>query len=865
MSTDDSLSVPAGAFSAESLGGASGFPFPEPLASSVTRHVEAMVDAWRRGERTGAEDILARHPELDDDAAIRLIFEEYNLSRDAGLDVSPSDIARRFPRWGAELALLLDCQRLLDSAPARVEFPRVGEVVAGFRLLAELGRGAAGRVYLAAQPSLGDRRVVVKITAGDRGEHLSLARLQHMNIVPLYSEHRLRDRNLQVLCMPFLGGATLAQVLEALEPVPVPVAERTGAQIVAAIDRAGARRNCGLPPDGPFRRYIARAGYVEAIVSIGAALADGLHYAHERDLVHMDVKPSNVLLAGDGQPMLLDFHLARSPIRPESPPPAWMGGTLKFMAPEHRRAMEAVRARRPIREPVDGRADVYSLGMLLYHALGGPMPEAEAEAGSESAPAPEPGHEAQPPLERCNPRVSPGLSDIIHKCLCTDPARRYPDAASLAGDLRRHLADLPLAGVSNRSWRERWNKWRRRHPGALGRRAVVVLVLFGGLAAPAASLGIAYFHRVDAAAAALAQGRELLARHEEAAAASVLQGGLTAVGRFPGLDGPRRELIAALERARRGLRLAELHALAETIRFRYGLAPPPADEAPSLIRLGRRTWVARGALLRDDEGSGAGKSGGAAGSRLDPVLRTDLLDLVVLWADLRVRYAAPGDFGAARREAVAVLTEAAAILGPSPALERDRRAYALALGTEPGPTGAAEPAPRTAWEFYDLGRAELRAGHPERAAEHFRRGLKLRPQDFWLNFYDGLCGYRLGRFDDAVEAFRVCIALAPDSAECFHNRALAYQAQDALELALADYDRALELSPDLPDARLNRGIVAFRLGRLDAALADLERAARTAKSQKTLELARENLALVRRARDDRQPRPPARRPDRPGA
>ncbi|MHB1561618.1 MAG: tetratricopeptide repeat protein, partial [Isosphaeraceae bacterium] len=350
------------------------------------------------------------------------------------------------------------------------------------------------------------------------------------------------------------------------------------------------------------------------------------------------------------------------------------------------------------------------------------------------------------------------------------------------------------------------------------------------------------------------------ARHDEAAAASVFQGGLAAVGRFPGLDGQRRELIAGLERARRGMRIAELHALAETIRFRYGLAPPPADEAPSLVRLGRRTWEARAALLRDDARIGA-----PDGSRLDPALRTDLLDLVVLWADLRVRYAEPGDRNAARREAVNVLDEAAAVLGASPALERERRDCILALGIDPGPSGAAEPPPRTAWEFYDLGRVELRAGHPERAAEHFRRGLKLRPQDFWLNFYDGLCGYRLGRLDAAVQAFRVCIALAPDSAQCYHNRGLAYQAQDALDLALADYDRAIELNPDLPDARLNRGIVAFRLGRLDAALADLEHAARTATNQATRDLARENLAIVRRARDDRPPRPPAPRPIRPGS
>ena len=462
----------------------------EPAGEPVTMQVEEMVAAWRRGERPLAEDILARHPDLGDDAAIRLIYEEVCLRQEVGEDVDPAEIARRFPQWCDELAMLLDCRRLMESAPARVVFPHVGELLAGFRLIAELGRGAAGRVFLAAQPSLGDRPVVVKVTPRGREEHLSLARLQHMNIVPLYSEHVLRDRNLQVLCMPYLGGATLAQVLEALADRPVADAPASRFSTPwtrpGRVGPAGCNRavRIAASPRGPrTSRRFARSG---------RRWPTAFSMPHERDLVHMDVKPSNALLAGDGQPMLLDFHLARSPIGPASPPPAWIGGTLEFMSPEHRRAVEAVREGRPVRDAVDGRTDIYSLGMLLYAALGGVVPES--------------GDGPLVALDRHNPRVSVGLSDVIHKCLRREPGARYADAASLADDLRRQLRDLPLRGVPNRSWPERWRKWRRRHPRALSRRGLIGLILLAAIAAPATTLGLAYFQRRHEAAAALCAG-----------------------------------------------------------------------------------------------------------------------------------------------------------------------------------------------------------------------------------------------------------------------------------------------------------------------------------------------------------------------
>ncbi|HZW31369.1 MAG TPA: serine/threonine-protein kinase, partial [Isosphaeraceae bacterium] len=755
----------------------------------------------------------------------RLIYEEVCLRNEAGIAVNRDELARRFPRWADELALLLDCRRLIDAGPTGVAFPLVGEVLAGFRLLAELGRGAAGRVYLAAQPSLGDRPVALKVLPRGREEHLSLARLQHMNIVPLYSEHLLRDRNLQVLCMPFLGGATLAQVLELLDDQPP--AERTGRQIIAAMDRIQEHRPSGLLAGGPYRRFIARASYVEAISSIGASLADGLHYAHERELVHMDIKPSNVLLAGDGQPMLLDFHLARGPIRPDGPRPTWMGGTPEFMSPEQLRALAAVREGRPVADVVDGRADLYSLGMLLYVALGGPVPESW--------------HQPLPTLHRRNARVSIGLSDIIHKCLCHDPSGRYADAAALAADLRRHLADLPLRGVPNRSWAERWGKWRRRRPSALSRR-LILLALVASIAAAAAMLGIAYRQRVREIESVLAQGRLHRERHQDAQAEDVLHHGLALAEGLPAVNRQRLALEAELDLVRTQKQTEELHRLAETVRFRYGLAPPPAEEAQSLIRLGRRIWQARDLLL-------APTAAGDDPDR-DQRVRTDLLDLVILWADLRVRHAAPTLVTEARKEAVRVLSEAKALLGPSSALDRELGTYAQVSGTDQAPAGPAAR-PTSAWEHYDLGRSYLRSGQLERAAEQFRLGLDLRPQDFWLNFSEGLCHYRLGRFEDAVNAFRVCVALAPETAECYYNRGLAYQALGQLDRALADYNRALARNPKLTDAALNRGILHYRQGRHSEAVASLELALSTTSSPTALGVIHYNLALVHLARGDR--------------
>ncbi len=768
----------------------------------VVRLAQAMAAAWRRGERPLAEEFLACHRDLRGNrvAVLCLLREEIALREEFGEPAPAADLMLRFPEWEA------DVRGLLDSGPAATPGGVPPGVAADFDILRELGEGAQGRVYLARQRPLAERLVVLKVT--DRGgrEHLSLARLQHTHIVPLYWAEDDPGADRRTLCMPFLGSATLHALLVAFAGTPP--AARTGADFLVALDAIHvADAVGGASARGPARQRLWRATYGQAVAWVGACLAEGLQYAHERGLVHLDVKPSNVLLAADATPMLLDFHLARPPLRAGEAAPWGVGGTPLYMAPEQRAAVEAASARKPIPTAVDGRSDLYSLGLVLYQALGGPIP----------LPTP------VPRLERVNGQVSVGLADVVHRCLEADPTRRYADAAALATDLRRHLADLPLRGVPNRSLTERWAKWRRRRPHALP-----LLILVAALLASGVGAGLLHHARREAVRVerlghieeALAGGEELLHAGEYGKAAERFRRGLELAAEVPGADGLADRLRSGQRRGRRLDLAKRLRRLADALRLAALRDRLPERQVRDLEEGCRALWQARDRILAPHDGRGPDRAPLAD-------VRTDLLDLVVLRAELLSRLAPGGVRKEVCAEALANLNEAERLFGASAALARVRRDLAAALGqSEAGAVrlAAAVPPPRTAWEHCDAGRALLRRGRLDAAAAEFEAAARREPSGYWPHFYEGVCAFRRERHAEAVAAFGACVALAPGAAAAWHNRGLAHERLGDDRHALADYDRALELSPDLAEAALSRAALHYRHGRYDLALADARRA-----------------------------------------
>jgi serine/threonine protein kinase/Flp pilus assembly protein TadD len=796
-----------------------------PATGWIARELETMARARSRGECISAEAILARYPEVCAEDAIRLVYEEACLLRDAGEKVATTELVRRFPQWQEELEILMACDRLLRSRSEAATYPELGEQLGPFRLLEELGRGASGRTYLALEPALASRLVVLKVIADDQEEHLWLARLQHTHIVPLYGEHTFLERGLRALCMPYLGGASLARLLDKLRDVPP--GERTGRRLLWALDALVENRWVLPETDMLYRRYIESAGYVDAVCWIGMCLAKALEHAHQHGLVHMDVKPSNVLLAGDGRPMLLDFHLARKPIERNECVVGPLGGTPDWMAPEHRAALDAAQLGHPIPAPVDGRADLYALGLLLREALVGPLAARGAQAGA--------GWRSR------NIRISVGLADIVAKCLAEKPEDRYACAADLADDLRRHLNDLPLRGARNRSVVESWWKWRRRRPAALSRACAWLTVVLATLIV--AGVGLVYARQqVQEIEASLSDATTMSRSGRYLEAVQTLNRARAQARSIPGLDRLRRALNEELAHARRGQKALELHALADLIRFRYSASAPKDEEARSLMRSIERVWQERAVLL----------PAGSAG--LEPVLeegiRADLAEMIVLWAELRTSVHAADRADRARQDALLLIEEARALCGPSPALARCRKS----LGDERrAATKALDPAPAaaTVLDHIDSGRAYLRAGRFREANAEFRSVLKQRPAEFWSHFYQGVCAYRLGQFSDALAAFRTCIALKPTSAECYYNRALAAEALGREEDAFGDYSRALELDARLAAAALNRGILSYKRGRHAAAKGDFQRALSCRLDGETSAVAYHNLALAHSAIGDR--------------
>ncbi len=790
-------------------------PDAESLGSEAARELRRL---WCHGQRSPAEWILNQYASQCDspEAAIDVVYEEYCFRTAEGAADIEQEFLDRFPQWGRQLRILFACHRVLQPDGMPPDFPAAGDTINGFRLIEPLGQGARGRVYLATETNLSGRRVVLKLTPLDGAEHLLLAGLQHTHIVPVYSVDDDPARNVRSLCMPYFGRATLASVLAVLARIPL--AERTGRHVVMAIDDLNAAT--GNPAsESAARQMLMQVSWVQAAAWMVACLADALQYAHEHSLVHLDVKPSNVLITADGQPMLLDFHLACEPLLRGGEPPARLGGTPGYMPPEQIAAMRSLSSGKLVEQDVDPRADLFALGAVLHDMLVGWTPAAPP-GGRESASSREdpgasrnagfppslrspessiaPAARVESPLPqkhttvrhrgsvlRLNPQVTVWLADIVDRCLAPGAGDRYPCAAALADDLRRHLADQPLSGVRNRSLIERWQKWRRRRPGALLRlgmsgTAMAGLLLVYGLA------NREWQHKMHYATQTLNDGRRQLQAQRPDEALRTFQQGLLLLQSVPSGHDLRMQLETQRQAALCQRLIAELSLIARQLRVLSGQDLPASVNLASLAESCGRVWDQRWAVLL----------------RLKPqddkAVTRDLLDLAIFRARLQRHLAA--DPASGQDESLRTLDQAAELLGNCLVLDVERRlcrgeplpsisTLRAAIGNS-GPLDAA-------WEHYVLGRALLSLSRLEEAETELDMARGLSPEGLWPNFCYGVCTHRLGRHAEAIAAFSVCIGADPALAAPYYNRAACHLALGHRQLADRDFLHAHRLDRTL--------------------------------------------------------------------
>jgi serine/threonine-protein kinase len=266
-----------------------------------------------------------------------------------------------------------------------VETPRT---IGRYEVIERVGRGGMGVLYRGRDPVL-DREVAIKVMAGDFStdeaartrffrEARASARLQHRNIVTIFEF--AEDAGTPYIAMEFLRGQTLGQRLQAQPPLT----------LVQKLD-------------------------------IVTQLLTGLHYAHEQGIVHRDVKPANVWLLDDGTVKLLDFGIAKIAASTMTSAGSVLGSAF-YMAPEQVAGRE-----------VDGRADVFAAGVVLYELLSQHRPY---EAETPTAVMMKIVSEDPQPLTKFCPDLPPALVAAVMRALQREPARRFPHAGDFAAELK---------------------------------------------------------------------------------------------------------------------------------------------------------------------------------------------------------------------------------------------------------------------------------------------------------------------------------------------------------------------------------------------------------------------------------------------
>ena len=426
----------------------------DPGAVTAFQLASEVSQRWRQGESPDLSCVLQSNPELLKyrSVVLELAHEEYCARVENGESVDVGEFASRYPPLQRSLMLLIEVRKLLEHDPflqslqAEVTWPAIKEEFLGFQLLEELGRGTFARVFLAHESALGNRLVALKVAHQATEEADTLGRLKHSNIVPVYSVKEDPGTGLSAVCMPYLGRATLCDVVDRVFVNQCPLRQASAVwDILEEVNQ---------PSDGDVDSAampaIYRDSYVDCVAGWIAQLADALSFTHAQGICHRDLKPSNVLLSREGVPLLLDFNISTT----GEGPSARLGGTVPYMAPEQLRFVAGAAA--DDTDIADPRSDIFSLGVIAYELLTGSLPFGTipwAESLEEVAEKLLRLQQLGPlPLDDKNQHVDHGLAQIVERCLAFDPDDRPNSAEELAELLQKY-----------RSPRQHAKRWITRH------------------------------------------------------------------------------------------------------------------------------------------------------------------------------------------------------------------------------------------------------------------------------------------------------------------------------------------------------------------------------------------------------------------
>jgi serine/threonine protein kinase len=270
-----------------------------------------------------------------------------------------------------------------------------------YEIIGELGRGAMGIVYKARDPVIGRLVAIKTIRVGDftaphqiEGLKTRLVReaqsagvLVHPNIVTVFDVGE--EDGLSYIAMELVEGVSLEEVLES-------------EQVLSE----------------------------SSILHIARQVADALEYAHQNGTVHRDIKPGNILVTQDGRAKVADFGIAKFGSA-KMTQTGMLLGSPAYMAPEHF-----------LGQPLDGRSDIFALGVVIYELITGQPPFPEENLGTLSYKIV---HEDAPPPIQLKPSISPPLNDLVMRALARDPKRRFQNAGELRGALDALLGRSPTA------------------------------------------------------------------------------------------------------------------------------------------------------------------------------------------------------------------------------------------------------------------------------------------------------------------------------------------------------------------------------------------------------------------------------------